>query len=98
MSTKTVYQCDLDGWFIGPTVAHESPLEPGVFHIPAGCVEDAPPEAEDGLTQRWIAGLWAQQVKPAEPVRTPQQILAEFLSNHPEVAALVMNGAQPTNV
>ena len=44
MNTKTVYQYDLAGMYVGQTDADESPLEPGVFLIPARCAEVSPPE------------------------------------------------------
>ena len=44
MTTKTVFQTDAGGVYLGETVADESPLEPGVWLLPAGCVEVAPPE------------------------------------------------------
>ncbi|MBS1183769.1 MAG: hypothetical protein H6Q99_3649 [Proteobacteria bacterium] len=56
---KTVYQTDAAGIFIGEAVAHESPLEPGVFLIPAGCVESAPPVAEAGDAAVWSGSAWA---------------------------------------
>jgi hypothetical protein len=43
MTTKTVYQTNPQGLYVGPAEADESPLEPGVFMIPAGCVESPPP-------------------------------------------------------
>ena len=39
MNTKFVYQLDEEGYLVGQTIAFESPLEPGVFHIPRGCVD-----------------------------------------------------------
>lgn len=45
MSTKTVYQTDHLGLYVGAVEAEESPMEPGVFLIPGGCVQ-APPPAE----------------------------------------------------
>ena len=51
MNQITVYQTNYSGLFVGESLADESPLEPGVFAIPAGCVETAPPESwqEDQL-------------------------------------------------
>lgn len=41
---KTVYQTDpATGAYVGRAIAEASPKEPGVFLIPAGAVEDAPP-------------------------------------------------------
>lgn len=58
MRTKTVYQCDEDGVLLGPTEAFESPLEPGVFPLPAGCVAEEPP-SEDGKIAVWSGDSWS---------------------------------------
>lgn len=58
MPTKTVYQTNHMGLYVGPVTAQESPLEPGVFLIPAGCVEVAPPEAPEGKIQSWNGKRW----------------------------------------
>ena len=39
MSTKTVYQTDHLGLYVGPVIADASPLEEGVYLIPGGCIE-----------------------------------------------------------
>ena len=41
--TKIVSQLTDAGVFLSETIAYESPLEPGHFHIPAGAVDVAPP-------------------------------------------------------
>lgn len=70
MNTKTVFQTDELGYFIGITQAYESPLEPGVFHIPAGAYEDEPPyRNEPGVTcWRRVDGAWQieEVAKPPE--------------------------------
>ncbi|MFY1901499.1 phage tail protein [Achromobacter xylosoxidans] len=49
MATKTVYQTDpATGIYLFPTLANELALAPGVFNIPFGAYEDAPPAAEPG--------------------------------------------------
>lgn len=48
MSTKTVYQLNEQGLYLNETIAQESPLEPGVFLMPALCVEKAPTKYKDG--------------------------------------------------
>ncbi|MEY8688424.1 MAG: phage tail protein [Leptothrix sp. (in: b-proteobacteria)] len=77
------------------TLAQQCHIEPGVWHIPAGCVEVAPPVSE-GLTPRWDGVQWSLQLKPAdpEPETDPVVLLTQFLANNPSVAAL-LNGAQP---
>lgn len=69
MSTKTVYQTDPDGWLVGLAVARESPLEPGVWHLPAGCVEAEPPALADGERTRWVGDDWV--IVPPSP--TPEE-------------------------
>lgn len=58
MLSITVFQTDHLGLYVGPTTADESPLEPGVFLIPGGCVEVAPPEAPQGKIQHWNGKRW----------------------------------------
>lgn len=57
--TKTVYRLDTAGVYVGPIEADESPLEPGVFLIPAGAVETPPPAPPVGSVARWSGGAWA---------------------------------------
>jgi hypothetical protein len=67
MSTKIVYQTGPDGRYVGPTEADESPLEPGVWLIPAGAVETPPPEAPEGHFARWTGMAWEVVPMPAPP-------------------------------
>ncbi|MEY3766920.1 MAG: hypothetical protein RLZ03_1880 [Pseudomonadota bacterium] len=79
---KNVSQLDADGYFVGVTVADESPLEPGVFLIPAGAVDAEPPAIPEGQRARWNNG-WALEAIPQpdpepdpepEPPRVPSQV------------------------
>lgn len=65
MKTKTVFQTDHSGVFVGTTLADESPLEPGVFHIPGGCVEIKPPKHSSLELARWLDGSWVIEQIPA---------------------------------
>ena len=73
MSTKPVFQTDELGYFIGITEAYESPLEPGVFLIPAGAFEDEPPyRNEPGVTcWRRVDGAWKIEDIPKAPENPP---------------------------
>jgi hypothetical protein len=76
---KTVYQLDQKGAYLGETLAHESPLEPGVYLIPGGCVETAPPETKEGQVAVWD-GVWTlvnlpEPEKPKEP--TAEELTAQ---------------------
>ena len=74
--TRTVYQTDRDGVYVGETVAFESPLEKGVFMIPAGCVETAPPATTEQTRARWTAKGWVVEPKPvAAPEPAPKPVL-----------------------
>lgn len=69
METKIVFQTDRSGFYVGTTLADESPLEPGVFHIPGGCVETAPPDYSAAESARWDGEGWV--IEPLPPETTP---------------------------
>lgn len=92
MTTKIVYQYDIAGMFTGETEADESPLEPGVFLIPARCVEVEPPAYSGDQWPRWNGAKWelisvspANDNQPASPVDK----LRDFLMANPDVAELI---------
>jgi len=58
MQTKIVYQTDHLGIFTGTTQADPSPLEPDVWLIPGGCVEEAPPMSGPHQVPRWDGHRW----------------------------------------
>lgn len=95
MNTKTVYQYDLAGMYIGTTDADESPLEPGVWLIPARCVEIEPPAVTGSQWPRWNGVAWQvitiQQQKQAAEESDPVAKLRDFLNSNPDVAALLQN-------
>jgi len=74
LALRPVYQTDGQGVFVGTTYARESPLEPGVFLIPAGCVEVAPPSFTAGQVARWSAGAWQVEDAPASAAPAPAPI------------------------
>lgn len=66
--------------YLGEGRADESPLEPGVFLIPAHATPAAPPEEVAGKTRHFEAGAWVQRdipAPPAPPVKNPEEIAAE---------------------
>jgi hypothetical protein len=69
-----IYNYDtFTGEYIGPSTADESPLEPGVFLIPANSTTIAPPASQDGKTVNFENGVWVLNdipVPPPEP--TPE--------------------------
>ena len=74
-----VYQTNDDGVFVGIIIADESPMEPGVFLIPAGCIIEEPPSFEKGSLARWIEGSWQIEDVP-EVVPEPEPPVVEMPS------------------
>lgn len=91
MTSKTVYQIDRSGHYLGETQADESPLESGTYLMPSGTVQTAPPDAwPDDQWPRFNGVAWeliTRPTAPAEPSATEK--LAAFLQANPDVAALV---------
>lgn len=72
--TKIVYQLDANGLLIGEVEADESPLEPGVYLVPAGCTEAPPPEPLPGKYLRYVNGEWAYEDPPPDPDPDPDPV------------------------
>lgn len=92
MTTKIVYQYDIAGMFTGEMEADESPLEPGVFLIPARCVEVSPPAYSGDQWPRWNGAQWELiTVSPAKDNQqtSPVDKLRYFLMENPDVAELI---------
>lgn len=60
-----------NGQFLGTSEADESPLEPGVFLVPAYATADAPPSVEEGHRAVWNNGSWSVEPIP-EPIPEPE--------------------------
>lgn len=58
MNQKIVYQTNALGLYCGSTFADPSPLEPGVWLIPGGCVETAPPDIPEHKAAYWNGKAW----------------------------------------
>lgn len=69
--TKIVYRYDENNCYIGTDRAFESPLEKGVFHIPANCTEIEPPEGKEGFKIKWNGEAWEYEEIPKEPETDP---------------------------
>ena len=72
MSEKIVSQLNSDGYFIAPTRADESPLEPGIYLIPAGAVDCQPPAIPEGKRARWTGIKFVLEDTPPPPEPEPQ--------------------------
>lgn len=90
MTTKTAYQFDFAGLYAGTTEADESPLEPGVFLLPAGTTFKAPPKKiPEGKWPRWNGSAWKLATRPQKPEEDPVAKLTQFLLDNPDVAEIV---------
>lgn len=83
-----IYHYDQSGLYLGDSAADPSPLEPGVFLIPAGATATKPPSARDGYLYRFVNGAWEEQyiepvseadqpIEPEPPVNTIPQIVSK---------------------
>tara|TARA_R110000744_G_scaffold76721_1_gene151905 strand:- start:76 stop:438 length:363 start_codon:yes stop_codon:yes gene_type:complete len=67
---KQVIQLDDNGYFTGVTVADLSPLEAGVYLMPAGTVDAEAPAIPEAHVAKWN-GAWVYEAIP-EPVVEPE--------------------------
>lgn len=80
---KQVCQLDAAGYFTGATIADASPLEPGVYLIPGGCVDAPAPVIPEGQRAKWD-GAWVFEGIPqpeVEPEPTPLTPAEEVEAN-----------------
>ncbi|MEZ2744286.1 phage tail protein [Halopseudomonas bauzanensis] len=85
-----VYQYDAAGIYQGQTEADESPLEPGVWLMPARTTMVAPPdEIPEGRQARWNGVRWDLINQPRPKDSDPVAKLTTFLAANPDVAALL---------
>ena len=72
---KKVYAFNQDKVFIGEVQLGPddlSPLEQGVYLVPAGCVESAPPAHTESEYAEFVSGTWVIKTIPiAEPLPEP---------------------------
>lgn len=95
-NTQPAYQFDRAGLFLFETVSHESPLEPGVFLVPAGCTLTPPPaDVPAGQWPRFTGNTWQLVTRPQPATEAtaedPVAKLKSFLEQNPDVAALLGN-------
>lgn len=86
---KTVYLYDSMGFFTGSALADPSPLESDVYILPANATMDAPPAPEEGKQARWNGSHWVNVTTQIGDDAVAVNKLKEFLSNNPDVAALL---------
>lgn len=87
-----VYQYDRAGLYSGTTEADESPLEPGVYLIPARCTHVEPPaDVPDDKWPRWNGCGWDLVNRPTAAQPTALEKLQAFMEANPDVAELITN-------
>lgn len=70
---KQVSQLDQDDYFVGITTADESPLEKGVYLIPAGAVDAFAPAVPDSQRAKWENEQWVfEDIPQPEPEPEPE--------------------------
>ena len=69
---KTVIQLDDDGYFVGTAVADESPLEEGVYLLPANTVETDEPTIPEGHKALWNGSWVFEEIVEPEPEPIPE--------------------------
>lgn len=59
----------ITGGFLGVDFAQESPLEPGIFLLPAGTTFVEPPQVSEGQQAVWLGDSWeVQDILAPEPL------------------------------
>ncbi len=58
---KTVVQLDSQGYFVGTTSADESPLEPGIYLMPANTIDAELPVAAKDKLSKWDGQKWGYE-------------------------------------
>lgn len=91
------YQFDRAGLLQGITEADESPLEPGVYLLPARCTLTPPPaDVPDDKWPRWNGAAWSlvNRPQPDAPAgdNDPVAKLRDFLAANTDVAAILEQG------
>jgi hypothetical protein len=71
---KQVIQLDAAGYFVGFATADESPLEPGVYLIPGGCIEAPAPTVPEGQRAKWNGAWVFEDIPQPEPEPEPVEL------------------------
>lgn len=87
---KEVCQLDENGYFIGTTLAQESPLEPGVLLLPPDCIDSDVPLIKEGYVIRYDHGWVYEKVEPV-PVNMQQPDESEVTPFEPIMVELKGN-------
>lgn len=65
--------------YVGDSIADESPLEPGVFLIPANATQVAPLQRQEGKTVHYQLGEWIyRDIPKVEPEPEPEPYVPTY--------------------
>ena len=92
MADQIAYQTNREGIFVGVVKRQPSPLEPGVFLVPAGAVLVEPPQIPEGQMAQWDGTAWSLKPIPVPPA--PNLDPAPEMSASPEMVAKAQAEAQ----
>lgn len=59
-----IYNYDPDGYYCGQSLADKSPLEPGVFLIPARATDKESPIPRENQLVKFVSGAWTLEDIP----------------------------------
>ena len=65
---KQVIQLDSNGYYVGLTTADESPLETGVYLMPANSIDASVPTIPDGYKAKWDNAWVFEAIASHEPI------------------------------
>ena len=69
---KQVIQLNDDGYYVGITIADESPLEPNVFLMPARTIDASIPSIPDGKRAKWNGSWIFEDIPQPAPDPIPE--------------------------
>ena len=92
MADQIAYQTNKDGIFVGVVKRQPSPLEPGVFLVPAGAVLVEPPQIPEGQMAQWDGQAWS--LKPIPAPAAPKLEEPPMKEPSPELIAKVQAEAR----
>lgn len=73
-----IIQLDDNGYFVGTTIADESPLEEGVFLLPRNCIQAILPNIPQGKRARWDGEWIIEDLPPVDPEPSPPPLPHEY--------------------
>lgn len=92
---KIVSQLNAQGYFTGPVIADESPLEPGVYLIPGGAIDVPPPTVPAGKVALRQGLSWVFVTPPEPEAPEPVNGVPQSVTRFQALAALHLAGHLP---